>query len=246
MKKALLILGAALASSVITSQAQVYSQNVVGYYNVTIPAGKFALVGNQLLNGDGTNGLANVFTGGLVSQSTVLYAWSGSGFVPYTYYSAADASPLPGGFYDGNGVAAPVNATPGNSFFIGNPASTNIVLTVTGSVIQGTNNVKTIPLGFTPCAATVPVTTNINSASIGLIPDSASQHISYYHWNVNSQSYDAPLTYYSAADASPSPGGWYDGNGNTQSWSAPLVGEGFFLGNFSGSTIPWTNAFSVQ
>ena len=37
MKKTLLIAAAALAASVISSQAQVYSQNIVGYANVATP-----------------------------------------------------------------------------------------------------------------------------------------------------------------------------------------------------------------
>jgi hypothetical protein len=245
--KSLLIAAATLAAGIISSQAAVYSQNVVGYYNVTVPAGKFALLGNQLQNADGTNGLMNVFgNGSLVSQSTILYSWNGSSLVPYTFYSVADASPSPAGFYDGDGNLAPFNATNGIGYFFLNPSGSAVTMTVVGTVIQGTNAVTSIPLGFSPHSASVPVVTNINNSSIGLAPDSASQNINYYHWNATSQGYDPVLTYYSAADASPSPAGWYDGDGNMQPWSAPAVGDGFFINNSSGGVINWTNTFSIQ
>ena len=44
MRKTLLIAAAALASSVISSQAGVYSQNIVGYANIVTPNGGTYLV----------------------------------------------------------------------------------------------------------------------------------------------------------------------------------------------------------
>ncbi len=49
MKKTLLIAAAALAASLIPSQAQVYSQNIVGYVNTAIPGGgALTLVANPI------------------------------------------------------------------------------------------------------------------------------------------------------------------------------------------------------
>ena len=63
--KTLLIAAAALVATVISSEAQtVYSANVVGYYNVPIGGNRFGLVANQL-NLDNTNGISQIFTGGL-------------------------------------------------------------------------------------------------------------------------------------------------------------------------------------
>ncbi len=53
MKKTLLIAAAALVAGVVSSEAQVYSANIVGYVNVTCPAGAQVLVSNPL--DDGTN-----------------------------------------------------------------------------------------------------------------------------------------------------------------------------------------------
>ncbi len=53
--KTLLAACAALAFSLATSQAQVYSANVVGYINVTVPGQHFAEVANHFITG--TNGI---------------------------------------------------------------------------------------------------------------------------------------------------------------------------------------------
>ena len=89
---------AALAAGVISSQAQtVYSQNVVGYVNVSIPAGKLQMVANQL--DTGSNTLDNVFQGtGLVSGSTVVLEWTGAGYNQYTYLNPTASNPITGAF----------------------------------------------------------------------------------------------------------------------------------------------------
>jgi len=127
MKKTLLIAVAALAASVISSQAQVYSQNIVGYYNVTVPTNGFALVGQQM-NLDGTNGISTIFGSGLISDpngvnNTQIYLWNAGAqqYQSLQYFNTADASSDfsgPAGFYDGGGNYYPVAPTVGQAFFI--------------------------------------------------------------------------------------------------------------------------------
>jgi hypothetical protein len=84
MKKTLLIAVAALAAGVISSQAQVYSQNIVGYANVvndTPGANYFMEIPFEI---GASNGLNEVFAGGLPPFSTV-NLWNGSGFTGYVY-----------------------------------------------------------------------------------------------------------------------------------------------------------------
>jgi hypothetical protein len=90
MKKTLLIAAAALVAGVISSEAQVYSANIVGYVNVALPAGQFTLVSNPLDNGTNT---ANDLLGSLPNKST-LQLWNGSAFVGYTK-GASGFSPNP-------------------------------------------------------------------------------------------------------------------------------------------------------
>ena len=53
--KTLLIAAAALAVGILASSAQTYSQNVVGYVNVTLGDNAFWFLGNQLINGSDAN-----------------------------------------------------------------------------------------------------------------------------------------------------------------------------------------------
>jgi len=75
--KTLLIAAAALAATVIASEAQtVYSANIVGYVNVICPANTLVLTSNPL--DDGTN-MANDLLGSLPNKSSI-QIWNGSGF----------------------------------------------------------------------------------------------------------------------------------------------------------------------
>jgi len=82
--KTLLIAAASLVAGVMSSEAQVYSANIVGYVNVPVPAGQLALVSNPLDNGTNT---ANDVLSSLPNKSTV-QIWSGSGFTIYTKTTA--------------------------------------------------------------------------------------------------------------------------------------------------------------
>src|ERR1700744_2623354 len=81
--KTLLIAAAALAAGVISSEAQVYSQNIVGYINLPLSPG-YTLIGNQLSTDlTGTNNtVASVFGTNLLVNTAVL-AWE-PGIAGYT------------------------------------------------------------------------------------------------------------------------------------------------------------------
>src|ERR1017187_6203182 len=157
--KTLLIAVAALAAGILVSSAQTYSQNVVGYYNVTIPGTStstgFYIVGNQF-NVGVSNGLNELFASGLMSDvnaatNTLVYLWQpgSQAFATYQYFSAADAAADQSGssyangagFYDVNGNYITTIIPPGTSVFIQNLAPGSITATVIGSVSQGTNSI---------------------------------------------------------------------------------------------------------
>jgi len=173
MKKTLLIAAAALAAGIISTQAQVYSQNVVGYINQPIPAGGYQIVGSDLVGGSDanqTNGDINATLGaGLISSpvpatvgnptqnpglstNSQILVFNGSGFVTYFYFNQADATSWqgtasPAGWYDAGGVPASVLLTGGKSAFIYNHSSSPLTVTTVGTVLQGTN-VTTINSGY--------------------------------------------------------------------------------------------------
>ena len=260
---ALLIAAAALAASVISSEAQVYSQNVVGYYNVTIPSQKFVLFANQLVSGTDANQTNNAITSvfsGLGSDpngvnNSVLYFWNGSGYNIWQYYSGADAdynfitSGSASGFYDSGGTLHSPSFKQGSGSFIYNPTSSNVVATVTGTVPQGTNVIPVIT-GFNIYSVVPPVATNLESALVGFPFTSDQNGVNndvLYKWNGNGFNI---WQYFTANDAnynflaSGLTTGFYDSGGTIHD-TTTQVGQAFFLFH-SGAPVQWTNSFSVQ
>ena len=270
MKKTLLAVAAALAASVISSQAQVYSQNVVGYYNTVIPSHKFYFFANQLTTGTDaaqTNNNVNlVLTNGFTSDpngvtNSVVYVWTGAGYgTILTYFTGSDAdnffvlSGAINGWYDGGGNYSSQAIVPGVGGFIYNAATGSITNTYVGTVPQGTN-ILSIPTGFKTFSIEEPISTNIDSALTGFPGTSDPSGVSndaYYLWTGNS--FGVILQYFTGADAdnffveSGAVNGWYDGGGVNQDANPadqPVVGQGFLIKHFA-APLTWTNVFNVQ
>jgi hypothetical protein len=128
--------------------AQVYSANVVGYVNVTLPANNFALIANPLT--DGTN-TANSLLAALPNKSTI-QLWNGSG------YSGASK---------GGGVWTPdVSIPTGTGFFALSP--TAVTNTFVGEVIVGPGETNSVALAagqFSLVGSAVPYSGNLNDAA---------------------------------------------------------------------------------
>jgi hypothetical protein len=153
MRKTLLIAAAALAASVISSEAQVYSQNIVGYVNSPIPAGFVSLsapLDAADPSGSGVNNAItntiNVFSGNYDGSS--LYQWNGHGYNIFTLDSGQSTGV--GNALDTAAVAPPV-FSPGQAFYINNTTGANtntfvgtvhVDAAATGSQVVGqtTNN----------------------------------------------------------------------------------------------------------
>jgi len=263
--KTLLATAAALAAAVTSSQAQstVYSQNVVGYVNVTVPANGFYLIGNQLDLGAGSNTINNVLSSGLISYSgpsgtdsgqhqSAIEFWTGTTFTPYFYYNNADSGGAPG-WYDGSGNPAPASATlnPSQAAFLQNNYTAAITVTMTGQVDQGTNTETQVKPGInfysepTPLAGTPLDSTNISFPATSYTGGNGNPD-AYEVWT--GSGYSAPYFYYNNYDSGGSPG-WYNGAGTvneslgTAGW--PAVGQAFEIQHY-GSTSNWVQTFEVQ
>ena len=130
MKKTLLIAAAALAAGVITSQAQVYSQNIVGYVNQPIANG-FNILGNPLdaASGNGVTNLINNATGAY--DGATLFVWNGAGYSIYTLDSGQPTGV--GNATDSAAVLGPVLNT-GVSFYLNNNTGVANTNTYVGTV----------------------------------------------------------------------------------------------------------------
>jgi hypothetical protein len=146
MRAKTLLLTAVLSAATLAAVAQtpVFSVNAVGYVNVTVPAGQFALLANPL------NASSNVLSAVLpdVPNNTVVYVFENGAFIPITKRSAT----LWSGGLGGNQPLAP-----GQGFFVKAPAGTVVPITFVGEVPQGTNLTVNVPAaGFHLLGSIVP------------------------------------------------------------------------------------------
>jgi len=129
--KTLLIAAAALAAGVMHSQAQVYSQNIVGYVNVPLTnSSGYTLISNPLdFDGTGTNNTIYTSVGTNLPAGSIVEAWTGTSF---------KLSTLSGGVWSSaSNVNVQKAVQPGSGFFLYVPTPTNV--TFVGNVITGTN-----------------------------------------------------------------------------------------------------------
>jgi len=211
----LLVAVAALAVSLATSMAQVYSQNIVGYVNVTVPSG-YSLLANPLSAGS-TNGANEIMP---QVDGSIFLTWNGAGYDYRSYDSGF------GGWIDGNfNPANPPALPPGKGFFYFNPGSATNV-TFTGSVIPapGTTNSLNLTPGYTVNGSVLPTSGLASSVGLPIVDG-----MIVLQWNgagFNYRSYDSGF------------GGWIDGNFNSASEPTINIGQGFFYFN-PGSTVQW-------
>jgi hypothetical protein len=145
--KTLLIGAAALAAGILSSQAQnVYSQNIVGYAQVIIPANQFTLVCNPFDNG--TNDIYSIDSG--MPNKSVIETWNGTSFVPANK--------------TGTTWSPDLSVPPGVGFFVEcKSAFTN---TFVGQVGLGgaLSNTNSLPTGFSLVGSTIPFSGTITDA----------------------------------------------------------------------------------
>jgi hypothetical protein len=219
--KTLLVAAAAvLTAGVVTSEAQVYSQNIVGYVNTVLPVGNTA-ISNPLLTG--TNGAEQVLTS--LQAGDGLLVWNGAGYSGYTYLSA-------GSWLDQNGnLVGPPTLTQGAGFFYQNGQGVAETNTFVGTVLS-TNTVN-LPVGNTLVGSSIPYVAPADSTNFTL-PLQAGDGLLL--WTGSGY---AGYTYLS-------PGTWLDQNGNVVTAPTIGVGSGFFYQNGQGVAETWTESLTTQ
>jgi len=242
MKKTLLIAAAALAAGMLSVQAQsnVYSQNVVGYVNITVPNNKYVILANQL--NTGSNTLNNVISAGAVDSDTTILYFKDGVFKQFIYYDAINGNSPDGnaGWYDLLANTPCTNTlSPGDAVFVHNSSGAAINLSTVGSVQTGTNLI-TIPTGYSMRSFPMPVGgTSIDN--LGFVGVDSQDYLLMW----NGTSYDQYI-YYDAVNGNSPDGnaGWYGllsnipMNTNSAAW--PKVGNGFFINHVAPSQT-WTN-----
>jgi hypothetical protein len=203
--KTLLIAAAALVAGVISSRAQVYSVNVVGYANQYSGATSY-LLANPLDSGNNT--LTNLFPS--VPGASTISVWNGSGYTQYKFTA--------GHWKVGTTVSDSVLLPPGQGFFF--TPSVAYTNTWVGSVVANAGNNWTVTNSLTTSqqlvGSLIPYADSItNTQTVNLLVAGAS---TISKWNVGSQTYT--LYKFTA-------GQWKIGS--TVSVPSLGVGEGFFI-----------------
>jgi hypothetical protein len=207
---------AALAAGIATSSAQVYSLNVVGYVNVTVPANGFYMVANQLDTGNNT--LGNVIP--TASDGAQFYKYNG------TYTTATYDATLPG--WDNPAVTL----NPGEGGFFHNNTASPVTVTFVGEVKQGTLN-NQLPAGFAIRSSIVPQQGTLQDLGIpitGTGSPSDGDQVYVYNGTYTSSTFDSTIPGW---DTPGSPGG-----------PTVAVGQAFFIK--SATAYTWTRNFTVQ
>jgi hypothetical protein len=182
--KTLLLTAVLGAAGIVSTMAQVYSVNAVGYVNVNLPKG-YSLIANPLNNGQ--NKLTDLIP--TAPDSSVVYKWVGAGF-------DVDPPNYIDGFGWFNGDIANYKLNPGDGFFIYVPAATPV--TFVGEVPQG-NLANPLPVGYSIKASQVPQAGTLTQLGFAPAMDDF-----VYQWKGADQSYDPNPPQYFGAEV-----GWF-------------------------------------
>jgi hypothetical protein len=175
MRTKTLLCLAALAAGAATSMAQsnVYSLNVVGYINITVPANQYVMIANQLNTTN--NSIGNVLA---TAADGAIFQKFAAGYSAYVY----DAT-VPGWTPDGNATL-----NPGEGGFFKSPVATTV--TFVGEVLQG-NLTNTLPVGtYAIRSSIVP---QAGTATALFIPGEDGDILQLFHAGYSAFVYDATV-----------------------------------------------------
>jgi len=192
--KTLLIAAAALAVGVISSQAQVYSQNIVGYANIILHPG-YNMVVNQF-NCGVSNGANEIFPN--IPDGTACLQWNGTGYT----YTFKDSSAPPAIWYmsDYGTATNPPVLLPGTAVFLQLPSLTTN--TMVGTVVPNSGSTYTNKLvaGYNLVGSAIPVGGSLTNSLFAFTPPDGTALLQYngvgYTYNFFDQS-APPVQWYS-------------------------------------------------
>jgi len=258
MKKTLLIAAAALAASVISSQAQVYSQNIVGYANLACPVGNKSYAFTCQFAVGASNGLNEIFGSSLPANTKIL-TWNGINTYNIALYDPTDPNGDGSGPWfqsDDTTVLAPLPTLPaGKAFFVVPPSPLTNTFVGAIAINTGTSNVMSLPIGNRSyfVSSVVPyggAVTNGSAAGGGPNLNGLPINTKLLFWNgVNTYN----IALYDPTDPNGDGSGpWFQSDdttvyvdpgtgGNTPSIG---VGQGFFI--VPPTPYNWTNGLSAQ
>ena len=232
--KTLLVAAAALVAGAISSQAQVYSANIVGYANVATPTAYSQYLLSIPFAVGVSNGANEVF-GTSLPENSLISVWNVAGY--YDFYQTDSGSPTGWSLPDYTPVPPPALPV-GKGFFL-QPTGDGVTNTFVGAVAVnvGTSNVVTFPTGYAQYLVGSPVPyagslTNGTSSGGGINLNNLPENSLISIWNVAGY-YD----FYQTDSGSPT--GWSLPDYTPVPAPSLSVGQGFFI-QPTGDNATWT------
>jgi hypothetical protein len=240
--KTLLLAAAALAVSLATSMAQVYSANIVGYANVAAPSG-FTMMVNPLSAGVSNGVDTEVINPSQLQNGNTFYFWNPSTFNYNQAYYTLNGDGLGDNWFDpNNGFAVIPTPTipPGKGFFYQNVGTSNY-FTFVGSVTPspGTTNTLPLPSGYNLVGSMLPIAGPVDGSAISLYVADGN---TLYIWNPGTFNYNQA---YYTLNGDGLGDNWFDPNNGFAVIPSPQVtiGQGFFYQNV-GSSNAWSQTIT--
>jgi hypothetical protein len=217
------LLGTLGSVSLMAQSTNVYSQNAVGYINVSLLPG-FNIVSCPLIcSPDNTLNTLLPNTNGQFKGWKVYFNTKGAGYTQTE--QGAKASWVAGG----------TNVIPpGSAVFVDNPSNITVTLTLVGQVPTGSLTNTLVP-GFNLVGSIVPTSGNLVTNAITQLTNTQKGDKVYVSDPING--YSSPGGTYQAAKN----GAWVGAQP-----TVPNVGEGFFYDNVQSSNYVWVENFSVN
>jgi hypothetical protein len=205
--------------------AQVFSQNAVGYYNMSLGSG-FTMIANQLNNG--ANTVNDVLPAGLPDGSTLI-SWNNAGQL----FNDADTFFAGYGWFDSGANPSTTPLAPGGGAFINLPPGQTAAVTVVGEVPQGQLPLDLVP-GFQIISQLTPQEIGLEATGFP-----AADGDTLIFWDTSTQAYSDALTYFAGY-------GWFTSATELVD-PTPLLGESVFYNRVpSNGSDTWTRTFNVN
>jgi hypothetical protein len=215
--KTLLLTAALTAAGVATSMAQVYSVNMVGYINASIPTG-FSMLANQL-NGSPDNQVVNLIPAPPENTAVFKFNAGTGGYDSITFVDGA-----------WEGDLLNMTLSPGEGVFIS--ADTAFTQTFVGEVQL--NSTVPVATGFSIISSALPQSLPLDAAPPAGLGFPIAEGDEVYQYNPATGGYTAN----SFVD-----GAWEgDGGGAAP---VPAISEAFFFNRTAAPAGSWARTFSV-
>jgi hypothetical protein len=226
-------MAASLASSM--ADSNVYSLNVVGYYNVPLAANQLTMIANQLNTTNNTLNSILFPANPAAADGSYVFKYNG-GYTVYDFDGLDSTAQFPNGYWELNSVPdTTATLNPGEGVFYRPFSATT--LTFVGEVLQG-SLVNTLPHGLAVRSSIVPqagkVTTDLG------VPAEDSDYCYIYNGGYTVYDYDG-------LDTAPGfPNGYWELN-SVISEPTINVGQSFFYLKFpANASTSWVRNFTVQ